>query len=81
MLFLQRHSHHIQVVSINWKKLVIIELILYQLIRYLQVKETQSDPSSSRDWGPSRTGHQLGLGTQSDRIGASILQIDLDELL
>ena len=28
---------------INWNKLVIIELILYQLIRYLQVNETQSD--------------------------------------
>ena len=53
--FLQRHSHHIQVVSINWNKLVIIELILYQLIRYLEVKETQSD------WVP------VGPVTQSDR--------------
>ena len=31
--FLQRQCHHIQVVSINWNKLVIIELILYHIYK------------------------------------------------
>ena len=53
-------THHIQVVSINWDKLVIIELILYQLIRYLEVNETQSDQCP------------VGPVTQSDRTGASL---------
>ena len=52
---------------------MIIELILYQLIRYLEVKETQSD------WVPSRTGYPVGpvpspTGTQSDRTGASLIR-------
>ena len=70
MLFLQRQCHHIQVFSINWNKLLVIELILYQLIRYLEVKKTQSD------WVPVGPVTQSGLGIQSDRTGASLISSD-----